>query len=141
MENFMEQLMTQNTDAVVATLKKEEVKREIQSLLEQINFFTEWREVTQYSIVENFKKKGRDSYELYNLKIETENGFIMFSDANDILLEKGLNSVLWVIPEECVLDVKQEWKEGSDEWNATITFADGSIEIIAKVSNTDRYYM
>jgi hypothetical protein len=61
----------------------------LEELANQLTYNLWYREDTEYSIVENFKIKGKRQYTLHNIEAEIINGVIMFIDESGELLNNN----------------------------------------------------
>ena len=100
----------------------------IEGLVDQLQIFTDWREITKYNITENFPKIGKCTYALVNLNADIEDGMAAFYDAEEILPEDSTR-VLNNFMLESVLSVRHDWKEGTNIYTVLIKFEDGTISI------------
>ena len=101
----------------------------IKGLINQLQIFLDFNELTEYQITEKFIQNGKRTYSLHNLEVEIEkvgqNTYIMFDDMEHKLKE-DYTKVLNIFSKDHVLSIKYEWDKA---WKALITFEDGTILI------------
>lgn len=97
-------------------------------LVEQLDEFENWQEITKYEVTEHFGNKPVKNFNFLNLKAEIEDGMIFFYDAEELIyetnsvllgfLETSIQTMYYSIPKEKVCEIR-------------IIFPDGYVDIVA----------
>jgi len=104
----------------------------INELLYQINAFNEWRDITEYQIIEHSQRYGIRKYKIYNLRMVLEDNIIFGSDIIGTLISND-TYLLNMFTTSFIKNIYASWLENNNTYQATINFYNGSINIKALI--------
>lgn len=79
---------------------------------------------TLYNVIENFNKNGVRSYQVTNLKFDTEDETVFFYDSEDKILKNQYTIMGFLI--ESIMNIQSN---DTDQVNVTIQLSDGTIQL------------
>jgi hypothetical protein len=119
--------------------KTEITKINIERLKNQLKQFENVNELVEYTVTESFKKRQDITYSLYNLKIETEDEYVVCDDADGVLSEESeeiliVDPVLRMFLIESINEIIETCYEDDNHYYVKIMFKDGTIDINALIN-------
>ena len=64
-------------------------KTKVRKLIKQINMNEDLNEMPEYRVTETSSRHGENTYNIYNLEVEYENGEIYFGDLEEKIIASG----------------------------------------------------